>query len=202
MSKLYKGILHSVLPRKNYGFIVPVWGEGKSNNNIFFHLSETKGKACYILALASKEEREELVSDKGTKTFIPKNPQTLYFELEASEVNGTVKLAAKRIRDENHVSEAEKAEAELNTEKPDARSLLHISEATVDVSVTPETIQAEEEPKKEDACTTSQPVAMALYTEEELAALKAEEEAEEEYEDSDIDYDEYDEYDEYYDENN
>ena len=195
MSKLYKETLHSVLPRKNYGFLVPVWGEGKSVNNIFFHLSETKGKECYILALASKDEREEVTSEKGTKTFIPKNPQTLYFELEAREVNGSVKLAAKKIRDENHVSEAEKAEAELNTERPDARSLLHIGEATVDVTVTPETIQAKAEPKKEDACTTSQPV-MAIYTDEELAAFAKEDEIEEE--DAEIDYDEYEDlYDEY-----
>ena len=53
----------------------------------------------------------------------------------------------------------------------------------------------EEEVEEEAPITKSEPTnGMSIYTEEELAKLKEEEEAEEEYEEDDIDYDEYDDY--------
>lgn len=52
-----------------------------------------------------------------------------------------------------------------------------------------------EEVEEEAPLTKTEPTnAMSIYTEEELAKLKEEEEAEEEYEEDDIDYDEYDDY--------
>ena len=60
--------------------------------------------------------------------------------------------------------------------------------------------KVEEEVEEEAPVTKSEPATgMSIYTEEELAKLKEEEEAEEEYEEDDIDYDEYDDY---YDEEN
>ena len=57
-----------------------------------------------------------------------------------------------------------------------------------------------EEAEEEAPVTKAEPQSgMSIYTEEELAKLKEEEEAEEEYEEDDIDYDEYDDY---YDEDN
>ena len=55
--------------------------------------------------------------------------------------------------------------------------------------------KVEEEVEEEAPVTKSEPVnGMSIYTEEELAQFKEEEEAEEDYEEDDIDYDDYDDY--------
>ena len=145
MKKIYKGVIHSLLPQKGFGFITPVWDNGDSEENIFFHLSETKGGKCYVPALASADNREVVTSKKGTTIYTPKEMQVVFFELSAQELPNGVKLIAKKIRDAKHVSEEEAAEADANTEKPSVEELLHPAEETIDLTVTPETIKQTEE---------------------------------------------------------
>ena len=192
MNKIYKGVIHSLLPQKGFGFITPVWANGDSEENIFFHLSETKGGKCYIPALASAENRQEVVSKKGTKTLIPNEPQVVFFELSAQELANGVKLIAKKIRDAKNVSEEEAKQADANTEKPSVDELLHPTEETINLAVTADTIKSTEEVVEEDECTVE--VVEAHDNTEDVS----EEEYEDEYDDEeDDDYDEYDEYDEY-----
>lgn len=151
-NKIYKGVIHSLLPQKGFGFITPVWANGDSEENIFFHLSETKGGKCFIPALASAEDRNEFVSKKGTKTFVPKEPQVVFFELDAQELPTGVKLLAKRIKDSKNVSDEEADQADANVSKPSVDELLHPTEETVNLTVTPETIQQTEEEEKPENC--------------------------------------------------
>ena len=123
-NKIYKGVIHSLLPQKGFGFITPIWANGDSEENIFFHLSETKGGKCFIPALASAEDRNEFVSKKGTKTYVPKEPQVVFFELDAQELPDGVKLLAKKIKDSKNVSDEEADQADVNTSKPSTDELL------------------------------------------------------------------------------
>lgn len=193
MNKIYKGVIHSLLPQKGFGFITPVWANGDSEENIFFHLSETKGGKCYIPALASAENRQEVVSKKGTKTYIPNEPQVVFFELSAQELPNGVKLIAKKIKDTKNISDEEATQADANTEKPSIDELLHPAEETVNLTVTPETIKQVEEPV-EDSC--------GPETQVEPVETVYEEEYEDGYDEEEDDdyYDEYEEYEEYQDE--
>ena len=190
MSKIYKGVIHSLLPQKGFGFITPVWANGDSEENIFFHLSETKGGKCYIPALASAENRQEVVSKKGTKTYIPVEPQVVFFELGAQELPNGVRLIAKRIRDAKNVPDEEAEQADANNEKPSVDELLHPTEETVNLTVTPETIQQTEIPEETASCDAEE--------QEEPVETVVDEEKDYEEEDED-DYDEYEEYEEYQD---
>ena len=199
MNKIYKGVIHSLLPQKGFGFITPIWANGDSEENIFFHLSETKGGKCYIPALASVENRTEVVSKKGTKTLIPVEPQVVFFQLEAEDRSTGVKLIAKKIRDSKNVSDEEAIEADTNITKPSAEELLHPEEGTVNVAVTLESIQQVKELKDDNAVIeeveenqvvdNAETSNLALYSEEELQA--SDEDYKEEEED-DIDYEEDD----------
>lgn len=154
-NKIYKGVIHSLLPQKGFGFITPIWANGDSEENIFFHLSETKGGKCFIPALASAENRNEFVSKKGTKTFVPKEPQVVFFELDAQELPTGVKLLAKRIKDSKNVSDEEADQADANVSKPSVDELLHPTEETVNLTVTPETIQQPEKEETPENCTVA-----------------------------------------------
>lgn len=143
--KIYKGVIQSILPQKGFGFIAPVWANGDSEENIFFHLSETKGGKCFIPALASAEDRTEFTTKKGVKTFIPKETQVVFFELETEGK----RFAAKKIRDAKHVSDEEAAEADQNTEKP---ALEKTTTEEINLVVTEETIKVEEPVEEEAAC--------------------------------------------------
>lgn len=143
--KIYKGVIQSLLPQKGFGFISPVWANGDSEENIFFHLSETKGGKCFIPALASAEDRTEFVTKKGVKTFIPKEAQVVFFELETEGK----RFAAKKIRDTKHVSDEEAAEADQNIEKP---ILEKTTTEEINLVVTEETIKVEEPVDEEAAC--------------------------------------------------
>ncbi len=191
MNKIYKGVIHSLLPQKGFGFITPTWSNGDSEENIFFHLSETKGGKCYLPALASPENREEVVGKKGTKTYVPKEEQIVYFELDAQEVHGRTRLIAKRLKDVKSISEEDAKQADLNTEKPSVEELLHPTEETIDLAVTADTIKTTEVEPKDDACTVE-------ASENSDAVVDNQEIIEDEYEEYD-DYDEedYDEYAEY-----
>ena len=190
MNKIYKGVIHSLLPQKGFGFITPVWGNGDSEENIFFHLSETKGGKCYIPALASAENRQESISKKGTKTYVPNEPQVVFFELSAQELPNGVKLIAKKIKDAKNVSDEEAEQADSNTEKPSVDELLHPTEEKVNLTVTPETIKQTED-STADSCEPE------LQIEPTEAVCEEEEDDYEEEEEDDIDYDEYEEYEEY-----
>ena len=196
-NKIYKGVIHSLLPQKGFGFITPVWSSGDSEENIFFHLSETKGGKCFIPALASAENRKEVVSKKGTKTYVPTEQQVVFFELETQELPNGVRLIAKKIKDSKNVSDEDAEEADANTAKPSAEELLHPTEEKVDLAVTPETIQQTEPADRPDSCE-----AMA---EDNDSLVQENLEEEDEYEDEDEeeveeDYDEeYEEYQDFYD---
>ena len=194
MNKIYKGVIHSLLPQKGFGFITPIWDNGDSEENIFFHLSETKGGKCYIPALASEENRETVTSKRGTVTYVPKEVQVVFFELSAQERDNGVKLIAKKIRDAKHVSDEEAAAADANTEKPSVDELLHPTEETVNLAVTPETINQPEEPvDAEESCTAAAEETEVVETVVEENAVEETEAYEEEAED---DY--YDEYEDEY----
>lgn len=194
-NKIYKGVIHSLLPQKGFGFITPIWANGDSEENIFFHLSETKGGKCFIPALASAENRNEFVSKKGTKTYVPKEPQVVFFELDAQELPTGVKLLAKRIKDSKNVSDEEADQADANVSKPSVDELLHPTEETVNLTVTPETIQ---QPEKEET-----PENCAIASQEDLVEENTddyddyEDEEEDDYDDED--YEEYEEYQEEFD---
>lgn len=195
-NKIYKGVIHSLLPQKGFGFITPVWANGDSEENIFFHLSETKGGKCFIPALASAEDRNEFVSKKGTKTYVPKEPQVVFFELDAQELPTGVKLLAKKIKDSKNVSDEEADQADANVSKPSVDELLHPTEETVNLTVTPETIQQPEKEEVSEDCTiTSQ----EDLVEENTDDYDDYEDDEEEDEYDDEDYEEYEEYQEEFD---
>ena len=153
--EIYKGVIHSLLPQKGFGFITPVWANGDSEENIFFHLSETKGGKCFIPALASAENRNEIITKKGTKIYVPKEPQVVFFGLEFEELpDGTVKSLAVKIKDSKHVSDEEAEQADANSSKPSLDWLdeLGPAEERVDLTVTTETIQQPEQEEKPDNC--------------------------------------------------
>ena len=192
MNKIYKGVIHSLLPQKGFGFITPVWANGDSEENVFFHLSETKGGKCYIPALASAENRQEIVGKKGTKTVIPNKPQVVFFELNVQELANGIKLIAKKIRDIKNITEEEAKQADANTEKPSVDELLHPVEETINLAAAADTIKSTEDTTEEVECTV-EVVGVHDNTKD-----VAEEEYEEEYDyEDDEDYDEYDEYAEY-----
>ena len=195
MNKIYKGVIHSLLPQKGFGFITPIWANGDSEENIFFHLSETKGGKCYIPALASAENRQEFVSKKGTKTYVPSEPQVVFFELSAQELPNGVKLIAKKIKDAKNVSDEEAEQADSNIEKPSIDELLHPTEEKVNLVVTPETIKQAEEPAEDSCCSEPQSKPAKMIVEEDY-----DEDEDYEEEEEDVDYDEYEEYEEYQDE--
>ena len=145
MNKIYKGVIQSILPQKGFGFIAPAWANGDSEENIFFHLSETKGGKCFIPALASAGDRTEFVTKKGVKTYVPKEIQVVFFELDTQGK----RLAAKKIRDAKHVSEEEAEAADQNTEKP---PLGKTTTEEINLVVTEETIKVEEPAEEEAAC--------------------------------------------------
>lgn len=190
-NKIYKGVIHSLLPQKGFGFITPVWANGDSEENIFFHLSETKGGKCFIPALASAEDRNEFVSKKGTKTFVPKEPQVVFFELDAQELPTGVKLLAKRIKDSKNVSDEEADQADANVSKPSVEELLHPTEETVNLTVTPETIQQPEKEETPENCTVT--------SQEDLVEENADDydDYDDDEEDDDYDDEDYEEYEEY-----
>ena len=130
-TKNYKGVFHSFLPDKGYGFIAPYWGNGNTNKNIFFSFAETKNGKCYIPALANKEERTEHVGKKGTKTVLPNKPQIVFFNIE---VNNN-KLIAVNLRDEQHITIEESEDADANSENPSLKQLLHPEATEVDLMV-------------------------------------------------------------------
>ena len=208
-NKIYKGVIHSLLPQKGFGFITPIWANGDSEENIFFHLSETKGGKCFIPALASAENRNEFVSKKGTKTFVPKEPQVVFFELDAQELPTGVKLLAKRIKDSKNVSDEEADQADANVSKPSVDELLHPTEETVNLTVTPDNTIIEENDCDCIALTEyegGEPVSYTKSDKELKAWLDADPEHswfpvddDEEDEDDDEDYDEYEEYQEEFD---
>ena len=103
-TKTFKGTILSLIPKKGFGFISPVWGNGNSNRNIFFVFAETKNGKCYIPALASAENRHEVVSKKGTKIVVPNEPQVLYFNLELGKND---QFVAVNLRDSEHVTPEE-----------------------------------------------------------------------------------------------
>lgn len=195
-NKIYKGVIHSLLPQKGFGFITPIWANGDSEENIFFHLSETKGGKCFIPALASAENRNEFVSKKGTKTYVPKEPQVVFFELDAQELPTGVKLLAKRIKDSKNVSDEEADQADANVSKPSIDELLHPTEETVNLTVTPETIQQPEKEETPENCTVA---SQEDLVEENTDDYDDYEDDEEEDEYDDEDYDEYEEYQEEFD---
>lgn len=190
-NKIYKGVIHSLLPQKGFGFITPVWANGDSEENIFFHLSETKGGKCFIPALASAEDRNEFVSKKGTKTFVPKEPQVVFFELDAQELPTGVKLLAKRIKDSKNVSDEEADQADANITKPSIDELLHPTEETVNLTVTPETIQQPEKEETPENCTVA--------SQEDLVEENTDDydDYDDDEEDDDYDDEDYEEYEEY-----
>ena len=190
-NKIYKGVIHSLLPQKGFGFITPVWANGDSEENIFFHLSETKGGKCFIPALASAEDRNEFVSKKGTKTYVPKEPQVVFFELDAQELPTGVKLLAKRIKDSKNVSDEEADQADANISKPSIDELLHPTEETVNLTVTPETIQQPEKEETPDNCVIA---SQEDLVEENTDDYDDYEDDEEEDDYDDEDYEEYEEY--------
>lgn len=195
-NKIYKGVIHSLLPQKGFGFITPVWANGDSEENIFFHLSETKGGKCFIPALASAEDRNEFVSKKGTKTYVPKEPQVVFFELDAQELPTGVKLLAKRIKDSKNVSDEEADQADANISKPSIDELLHPTEETVNLTVTPETIQQPEKEETPENCTIA---FQEDLVEENTDDYDDYEDDEEEDDYDDEDYEEYEEYQEEFD---
>lgn len=195
-NKIYKGVIHSLLPQKGFGFITPVWANGDSEENIFFHLSETKGGKCFIPALASAEDRNEFVSKKGTKTYVPKEPQVVFFELDAQELPTGVKLLAKRIKDSKNVSDEEADQADANISKPSIDELLHPTEETVNLTVTPETIQQPEKEETPENCTIA---SQEDLVEENTDDYDDYEDDEEEDDYDDEDYEEYEEYQEEFD---
>lgn len=195
-NKIYKGVIHSLLPQKGFGFITPVWANGDSEENIFFHLSETKGGKCFIPALASAEDRNEFVSKKGTKTYVPKEPQVVFFELDAQELPTGVKLLAKRIKDSKNVSDEEADQADANISKPSIDELLHPTEETVNLTVTPETIQQPEKEETPDNCVIA---SQEDLVEENTDDYDDYEDDEEEDDYDDEDYEEYEEYQEEFD---
>lgn len=202
MNKIYKGVIHSLLPQKGFGFITPVWANGNSEENIFFHLSETRGGKCYIPALASADNREEVVSKKGTKTYVPKEPQVVFYELGAQSLPSGVRLVAKKIRDAKNISDEEADQADANTEKPSAEELLRPAEETISVEVTPATIQQEPEIEESDNAVieeTQEAEAIDNSASSELeTCFEDEPQLSEEESDEDDDY--YEEYEEYQDE--
>lgn len=195
-NKIYKGVIHSLLPQKGFGFIAPVWANGDSEENIFFHLSETKGGKCFIPALASAEDRNEFVSKKGTKTYVPKEPQVVFFELDAQELPTGVKLLAKRIKDSKNVSDEEADQADANVSKPSVDELLHPTEETVNLTVTPETIQQPEKEETPENCTVA---SQENLVEENTDDYDDYDEDEEDDDYDDEDYEEYEEYQEEFD---
>lgn len=195
-NKIYKGVIHSLLPQKGFGFITPIWANGDSEENIFFHLSETKGGKCFIPALASAEDRNEFISKKGTKTFVPKEPQVVFFELDAQELPTGVKLLAKRIKDSKNVSDEEADQADANVSKPSVEELLHPTEETVNLTVTPETIQQPEKEETPENCTVA---SQEDLVEENTDDYDDYEDDEEEDNYDDEDYEEYEEYQEEFD---
>lgn len=195
-NKIYKGVIHSLLPQKGFGFITPIWANGDSEENIFFHLSETKGGKCFIPALASAENRNEFVSKKGTKTYVPKEPQVVFFELDAQELPTGVKLLAKKIKDSKNVSDEEADQADANVSKPSVDELLHPTEETVNLTVTPETIQQPEKEETPENCTVA---SQEDLVEENTDDYDDYEDDEEEDDYDDEDYEEYEEYQEEFD---
>ena len=220
-TKTFKGTILSLIPKKGFGFISPVWGNGNSNRNIFFVFAETKNGKCYIPALASAENRHEVVSKKGTKIVVPNEPQVLYFNLELGKND---QFVAVNLRDSEHVTPEEAAEADQNIEKPNI-SMFKSEEQMVNLLVTEsekrpmslEELEAacggskkkpikQAKPQTSDACiavvtepettVTDNAPKMSIYTEEEIEALKAEDFSEEE--EDDIDWDEYEEYENQY----
>jgi len=192
MSKIYKGVIQSLLPQKGFGFITPVWSQEDNDENIFFHLSETRGGKCYIPALASAENRVLLAKKKNTAIYAPKEMQVVFFTIEAQKLaNGEVKLIAKKLKDSNHVTDKEAAEADANTEKPSVEELLHPTEETVDLSVTPETIHQTVEVAK--AVDTAEDCTEAVEEAETAAVENLEEEQDYGDYEEDEDLDEYEE---------
>lgn len=187
MAKIFKGVIHSLLPYNHYGFITPPWGNGDNEENIFFRLADTKGKKCYIPALADPEKREVKTSKKGVTAFIPLEPQILYYELEARKVGDAYQMVAKNLRDDRHVTETEKGEAELNLEKPNIESLI-VSETKVDYTVTPDTIKTTE--AKEEA--------EELHNKQVMPVDNADDDYEEDEVEEERDYDAEEIYDSYY----
>ena len=196
-NKIYKGVIHSLLPQKGFGFITPIWANGDSEENIFFHLSETKGGKCFIPALASAEDRNEFISKKGTKTYVPKEPQVVFFELDAQELPDGVKLLAKRIKDSKNVSDEEADQADVNTSKPSTDELLHPTEEKVDLTVTPETIQQPEKEETPENCTIVSQERLVEENTDDYNDYEDDDEEEDDYDDED--YEEYEKYQEEFD---
>lgn len=203
---IYKGVFHSFLPEKGYGFITPAWAkEGTTAENIFFYKTCCEPKRCFITALGYEEARTESPK-KGHRyrIFFPKLPQTLYFTLKVWTVKGQQMFKAIDLRDANHVTEEEKAEADRNIRKPSFEEILHPSKEEVVLTVDPNMVAAvvsktteEKAEAVEEKPVDNKPApqqTLSIYTEEELRELEEEEEDVEDDDEEEIDYDEYDDY--------
>lgn len=135
---LYKGVLHSYLPDKRYGFIKPLWSTGKSNDNIFFSRMDISLGKCFIKTLGDPEKREELTLKKGDKIYFPTEEEVLYFNLEVVKHKKDNAFKAFGLRDANHVTDQEAEEAESNSKvRPSFEEVEYPAKEEVDLTVNP-----------------------------------------------------------------
>lgn len=139
INKLFKGELIQVTPCKGYGYVKPAWNkEALSSKNLYCYYaseSEKQRKKCFLKIFEKGGEyfsHEVIYNYKGEETWIPSNPQTIYFEVEVKGSNHR----CTHLYDERHLSFEEKTLAEANSIKePDFDALLkeqEVSEAAVE----------------------------------------------------------------------
>lgn len=121
-SKLYVGHLVQVIPCKGYGFISPKWNDGEedSDKNIYCYYASNREKArrsCYIKMLDKSKTslHEEIKNFKGEILWKATDPQKIFFRVAMQATENGHKLMAYDLFDERHLSEEEKAEAEVNS---------------------------------------------------------------------------------------
>ena len=128
INKLFKGRLIQVCPCKGYGYISPLWNkEVLSSKNLYCYYASKKEKArksCFLKIFEKGGEyfsHEVIYNYKGEETWIPSNPQTIYFEVEVEGPN----YRCTHLYDEKHLSLDEKILAEANSIKePNFEALL------------------------------------------------------------------------------
>lgn len=148
INKLFKGQLIQVCPCKGYGYISPAWNkEALSSKNLYCYYasdSEKQRKQCFLKIFEKGGkyfDHEVIYNYRGEETWIPSNPQTLYFKIE---IEGTNQRCV-HLFDERHLSEEEKAEAEVNSaEEPNFETLLKEQEATTEGKALAENASTEE----------------------------------------------------------
>lgn len=199
MKKVFKGVIHSLLPQKGYGFIKPGWAK-TSEDNIYFYLPDTKiGHKCFIPALQAEENRTTTITKSGTKIVTPIQEQNIYFELEEQLLsNGVKRLKATNLTDDTHTPEDIKEKAATNSEtRPNLNELSEdeTPEVEAEVETIPEIVS---ETVKEDI--------KEVVDNNDSNEPEAEEEEEESYDtdysddDSDGCYADEEQYDDYYEE--